>query len=102
MSQSHNERPRECRASFTSPSHLPQAVVELTHSQGFPEQQRSILFQQRGTIGIQQPTHIRKEHSLLGNQPGKPDLIAVRNGDAVIIDAKTGRPSPAQPTAPKC
>ena len=26
---------------------------------------------------------------------GKPDLIAVRNGDAVIIDAKTGKPSPA-------
>ena len=25
---------------------------------------------------------------------GKPDLIAVKNSDAVIIDAKTGRPSP--------
>ena len=25
---------------------------------------------------------------------GKPDLIAVRNGDAVIVDAKSGRPSP--------
>ena len=25
---------------------------------------------------------------------GKPDLVAVRNGDAVIIDAKTGRSSP--------
>ena len=25
---------------------------------------------------------------------GKPDLIAVKNPDAVIIDAKTGRPSP--------
>ena len=25
---------------------------------------------------------------------GKPDLIAVKGGDAVIIDAKTGRPSP--------
>ena len=25
---------------------------------------------------------------------GKPDLIAVRNGDAVIVDAKTGRNSP--------
>ena len=26
---------------------------------------------------------------------GKPDLIAVKGGDAVIIDAKTGKPSPA-------
>ena len=26
---------------------------------------------------------------------GKPDLIAVKGGDAVIIDAKTGNPSPA-------
>ena len=26
---------------------------------------------------------------------GKPDLIAVKGGDAVIIDAKTGRPNPA-------
>ena len=26
---------------------------------------------------------------------GKPDLIAVKNGDAVIIDAKTGKPSPS-------
>ena len=25
---------------------------------------------------------------------GKPDLIAIKGGDAVIIDAKTGRPSP--------
>ena len=25
---------------------------------------------------------------------GKPDLIAVKNNGAVIIDAKTGRPSP--------
>ena len=25
---------------------------------------------------------------------GKPDLIAVKHGDAVIIHAKTGRPSP--------
>ncbi len=25
---------------------------------------------------------------------GKPDLIAVKSADAVIIDAKTGRPSP--------
>ena len=25
---------------------------------------------------------------------GKPDLIAVKNSDAVIVDAKTGRPSP--------
>ena len=28
---------------------------------------------------------------------GKPDLIAVKNGDAVIIDAKTGKPSPSHP-----
>ena len=26
---------------------------------------------------------------------GKPDLIAVKNSDAVIIDAKTGKPSPS-------
>jgi CRISPR/Cas system-associated exonuclease Cas4 (RecB family) len=26
---------------------------------------------------------------------GKPDLIAVKGGDAVIIDAKTGKPGPA-------
>ena len=26
---------------------------------------------------------------------GKPDLIAIKGGDAVIIDAKTGRPNPA-------
>ena len=26
---------------------------------------------------------------------GKPDLIAVKGGDAVIIDAKTGKPSPS-------
>ena len=28
---------------------------------------------------------------------GKPDLIAVKGGDAMIIDAKTGKPSPAHP-----
>ena len=26
---------------------------------------------------------------------GKPDLIAVKGGDAVVIDAKTGKPGPA-------
>ena len=30
----------------------------------------------------------------LATLAGKPDLIAVKGGDAVIIDAKTGRPSP--------
>ena len=32
---------------------------------------------------------------------GKPDLIAVKGGDAVIIDAKTGKPG-AHLTAPSC
>ena len=29
---------------------------------------------------------------------GKPDLIALKGSDAVIIDAKTGKPSPAHAT----
>ena len=34
---------------------------------------------------------LRGRHATLA---GKPDLIAIKNSDAVIIDAKTGRPSP--------
>ena len=34
---------------------------------------------------------LRGRHATLA---GKPDLIAVKNDDSVIIDAKTGRPSP--------
>ena len=34
---------------------------------------------------------LRGRHATLA---GKPDLIAIRNSDAVIIDAKTGSPSP--------
>ena len=35
---------------------------------------------------------LRGRHATLA---GKPDLIAVKNDDSVIIDAKTGRPSPS-------
>ena len=39
----------------------------------------------------QKPFRLRGRHATLA---GKPDLIAIKNSDAVIIDAKTGRPSP--------
>ena len=52
----------------------------------------------RGKLGYevftenQNSFRLRKTSATLA---GKPDLIALKGGDAVIIDAKTGRPSPA-------
>ena len=51
----------------------------------------------RETLGYTVYTEGQNSFRLRGSTAtlaGKPDLIAVRNGDAVIINAKTGRPSP--------
>ena len=51
----------------------------------------------RKKLGYTVYTEGQNSFRLRGKFPtlaGKPDLIAVKGGDAVIIDAKTGRPSP--------
>ena len=77
------------------PSEFDQARWMLEHTALVNQERPS-----RERLGYTVHTENQNSFRLRGKSAtlaGKPDLIAVKGGDAVIIDAKTGKPSPAHP-----
>ena len=75
------------------PSDFNQAQWMLDHTALVNREQES-----RERLGYTVYTEAQNAFRLRGRSAtvaGKPDLIAVKGGDAVIIDAKTGKPRPA-------
>ena len=77
------------------PSDFDQARWMLEHTALVKKERKS-----RGKLGYTVFTEGQNAFRLRGRfatLAGKPDLIAVKGGDRVLIDAKTGKPSPAHP-----
>ena len=77
------------------PSHFDNAKWTLHHTT-LLNRERETRESLGDTLYVENQNSFR-HRGQLATLTGKPDLIAVKNSDAVIIDAKTGRASPQHP-----